>query len=79
MTSAMNTSVSGRPRPLDSQFNAPVALSFTRFVAAHGGGDSLRAADKPAQTVQRNPLTFTRHQWLMSRPPDRAVGNGETV
>jgi hypothetical protein len=37
-----------------------VDLSFTRFVAAHGGSDSLRAAERPKQSLLIIRLTFTR-------------------
>jgi hypothetical protein len=79
MTFDNRTRVPATQRPLDRANNTPLDISFTRFVAAHGGTDSLRAAQRPPQTVSRNPLTFTRYQWLAGRPSIRAGANGETV
>jgi hypothetical protein len=79
MTFDTRTCVPARQRQPDRDLRTPVDISFTRFVAAHGGTDSLRAAQRPAQTVSLNPLTFTRHQWLAGRPPSLAGANGETV
>jgi hypothetical protein len=79
MTFDTRTCVPARQRPLDRAINTPLDISFTRFVAAHGGSDSLRAVQRPPQTVSQNPLTFTRHPWMASRPPGKAGANGETV
>ena len=52
--------VTTRARQPDVAASASPNLSFTRFVAAHGGSDSLRATDRPPQTASRNPLSFKR-------------------
>jgi hypothetical protein len=71
MTPETRLSVPARLSPLDPGVIAPMALSFTRFVAAHGSSDSLRATERPLQTASHNPLTFTHRS--------RANANGETV
>jgi hypothetical protein len=62
-----------------SHTSGALILSFTRFVAAHGGSDSLRAAERPQQSLHIDPLTFTRHLSLVSHTPRRAAPNGESV
>ena len=71
--------VSERQRVPGFCLEVPVALSFTRFVAAHGGTESLRATgtgtgtDRPTEAASRNllafTLTFKRHVWLVSQAP----------
>jgi len=82
MTSKSGPSVAAWQRLPELCFDMPVKLSFTRFVAAHGGSDSLRATDRPPVSKSRDPLTFTRHLWLVTDVPGRAgrtSGNGEEV
>ena len=56
--------VTTQARQPDVAASAPPKLSFTRFVAAHGGINSLRATDKPPETQRRNPLSFNRQLGL---------------
>jgi hypothetical protein len=82
MTVENGTYLSVRPGASAEKIESPVALSFTRFVAAHGGSKSLRAEDKPPEFLACNPLTFTRRLWLVSRTPSHggdSSGNGEAV
>jgi hypothetical protein len=65
--------------PTPSHPYSAVNLSFTRFVAAHGGSDSLRAAERPHQILPVSPLTFTRQLSLVRRMPGRESANGESV
>jgi hypothetical protein len=66
MTFDTRTSVPPRRLQPDRAFHTPVDISFTRFVATHGGSDSLRAVERPPQKWDLNPLTFTRHLCLAS-------------
>ena len=62
--------------------DVPLALSFTRFVAAHGGSDSLRATVRTPAPRALNPLTFARHLWPVTGvlgSTGVSSGNGETV
>jgi hypothetical protein len=78
MPSDSHICVATRQR-LEPGLNAPMQLSFTRFVAAHGGINSLRASEMPPQTVSCNPLTFARLPGLLCGTPGHAGTNGETV
>ena len=42
-------------------------LRFIRFVATVVSSNSMREAERPPQMMNRNPLMFTRHLWLLKR------------
>jgi hypothetical protein len=79
MTPSISTAVGSNPHGLGAEGSPPVALSFTRFVAAHGGSNSLRAVDRlqvgqPQHAVEvRAQLTFNRRI-----APVRRIGEAST-
>ncbi len=67
MKPSTSTVLGSSPYRLGADGTAPLALSFTRFVSAHGGSNSLRDLDRlqvgrPLHAgVAHAALTFTRN------------------